>query len=482
MSMLNSRGSRLAVAGLAAAAIATTSYTVSAQADRGASPTLNRAAVGKVDAHGGAMRERGDQTETIRRAIEGGKARNVILIIGDGMGDSEITVARNYLEGAGGFFKGLDALPLTGQMTHYSVNRDTGKPDYDPDSAATGTAWSTGTKSYDNAISVDRFGKPHATLLEQAKKAGLATGDITTSEVQDATPAVQVSHISARKCYGPTETTASCPEAALENGGRGSISEQLLDTRPDVVIAGGSKTFSQTATAGQWKGKTLEQQAKERGFNYVTDKAALTKVKAADQKQPLLALMAPGNFPVRFAPQVAVAGGADQPANTCKPNPDFASVPQLRDMTTQAIDLLHRNKAGSKKGFFLQVESASIDKKDHDADACGQIGETGQLDEAVSAALDFAKRDGHTLVLVTADHAHSSQIVDGNAPGLTTKLTTKDGSDMIVSYGTPPAGGSQQHTGSQVRVAGYGPQAANLVGLIDQTDLNQIIRRALSLR
>ena len=74
MSMLNSRGSRLAVAGLAAAAIATTSYTVSAQADRGASPTLNRAAVGKVDAHGGAMRERGDQTETIRRAIEGGKA------------------------------------------------------------------------------------------------------------------------------------------------------------------------------------------------------------------------------------------------------------------------------------------------------------------------------------------------------------------------------------------------------------------------
>ena len=105
-------------------------------------------------------------------------------------------------------------------------------------------------------------------------------------------------------------------------------------------------------------------------------------------------------------------------------------------MTGKAIDLLSKNSAGKKKGFFLQVESASIDKKDHAADACGQIGETQQMDEAVSKALDFARKDGNTLVIVTADHAHTSQIVDGNTPGLTAKLTTKDGSDMIVAYGT----------------------------------------------
>ena len=115
------------------------------------------------------------------------------------MGDSEITVARNYLEGAGGAFKGIDALPLTGQMTHYSVYKDTGKPDYAPDSAATGTAWATGVKTYDNAVCVDRTGKPFATLIELAKKAGLATGNVTTSEIQDATPAVEVSHISAAR-------------------------------------------------------------------------------------------------------------------------------------------------------------------------------------------------------------------------------------------------------------------------------------------
>ena len=81
-------------------------------------------------------------------------------------------------------------------------------------------------------------------------------------------------------------------------------------------------------------------------------------------------------------------------------------------------------------------------------------------------------------MIVTADHAHTSQIVDGNTPGLTAKLATKEGSDMIVAYGTAAAGGSQQHTGTQLRVAGYGPGAANLVGLIDQTDLHFIIRQA----
>lgn len=438
-------------------------------------PILDRSAKGQVDQLGGAARLRGDQSQVIKDSIKSSRARNVILVIGDGMGDSEITVARNYLEGAGGAFKGIDALPLTGQMTHYSVYKDTGKPDYTPDSAATGTAWATGVKTYDNAISVDRTGKAYATLLEQAKKSGMATGDITTSEIQDATPAVEVSHISARSCYGPVATTKTCPEAAKENGGRGSISEQLLDTRPDVTLGGGSTTFAEKATAGKYAGKTLEEQAKIRGYRYLTDKDDLAYVRTADQDQPLLGLFSPGNMPVRFAPLLATTGGANGPAQACQPEPTSSQVPPLRTMTSKAIQLLSANKAGKKNGFFLQVESASIDKKDHAADACGQIGETQQLDEAVQEALKFAKKDGNTLVIVTADHAHTSQIVDGNTPGLTAKLATLEGSEMTVAYGTSAAGGSQQHTGTQVRVAGYGPGAANLVGLIDQTDLHFLI-------
>ena len=467
--------SKKIVVGLAAAALALSGAVTSTVGAAGQLPLLNRSAKGQVDQFGGAARLRGDQSQLIKDSIKSSKARNVILIIGDGMGDSEITVARNYLQGAGGAFPGIDALPLTGNMTHYSVNRATGKPDYDPDSAATGTAWATGTKTYDNAISVDRTGKAYPTLLEQAKRSGLATGDITTSEIQDATPAVEVSHISLRSCYGPVATTKTCPEAAKENGGRGSITEQLLDTRPDVTLGGGSATFKELATAGKYAGQTLEQQAKARGYRYVTAKDDLGYVRRADQDEPLLGLFAPGNLPVRFAPLVATAGGAEGPAQTCQPEPTFTQVPELKTMTSKAIDLLSANKAGKRKGFFLQVESASIDKKDHAADACGQIGETQQLDEAVQEALKFAKKDGHTLVIVTADHAHTSQIVDGNTPGLTAKLATREGSEMTVAYGTSPAGGSQQHTGTQVRVAGYGPGAGNLVGLIDQTDLHFII-------
>ncbi len=107
----------------------------------------NRAAQGDITTPCGARRLTGDQTEALRASlINKAGEKNIILLIGDGMGDSEITAARNYAEGAGGFFKGIDALPLTGQYTHYSLDKKTGKPDYVTDSAASATAWTTGVK------------------------------------------------------------------------------------------------------------------------------------------------------------------------------------------------------------------------------------------------------------------------------------------------------------------------------------------------
>lgn len=416
--------------------------------------------------NGGATRNASDMTDALRASIVDTPAKNVILLIGDGMGDSEITVARNYAEGAGGRFAGLDALPLTGQYTTYSLTK-AGAPDYVPDSAATGSAWSTGTKTYDNAISVDIAGKPQATLLEIAKANGLKTGNVSTAEIQDATPAVQVSHVTTRSCYGPVKTTATCPTNALENGGAGSISEQLLDVRPDVTLGGGAASFNETATAGPWAGKTLFDQATDRGYSVVRDAAGLAALTAADQSAPVLGLFTDGNFPVRWNGPTATTGGGNLAPVQCTDNPArLASELSLASLTDKAISLLD-----NEDGFFLQVEGASIDKQDHSANACGQIGETVDLDEAVQVALDFAKKDGNTLVVVTADHAHTSQIVDSTPPGLSVALTTTEGSKMLVSYGTSAAGGSQQHTGSQLRIAGYGPGAANVVGLTDQTDL-----------
>ena len=448
--------------------------------DATADAYLKRAAQGDLSAPGGARRLAGDATAAFQAQLTHGPVKNVILFIGDGMGDSEITVARNYAEGAGGSFKGIDALPVTGQYTHYSLDKETGKPDYVTDSAASGTAWATGVKSYNGAIGVDVHGKPHSTLIELAKAAGLATGDVSTAELQDATPAVLLAHVAQRKCYGPEATTEKCPADALEKGGLGSITEQLLNTRPDVTLGGGAKTFGEVAKAGDWKDKTLMDQATERGFVVVKTLDEMNAVGEANGGKPLLGLFAEGNMPVRWkGPKAVHHGNIDQAAVTCEPNAErTASVPTLADMTKKAIDLLK----GNEKGFFLQVEGASIDKQDHAANPCGQIGETVDLDEAVQVGLEFAKANGNTLVIVTADHAHSSQIIpnETKAPGLTQALNTKDGSVMTVSYGNSEED-DQEHTGAQLRVAAFGPRAANFAGLTDQTDMFYTIRDALNL-
>ncbi|BBX03509.1 alkaline phosphatase [Mycolicibacterium moriokaense] len=468
---------------------------------------LDRPTKGELSTNGGAARLDGDQTGAVREAINGSGARNIILLIGDGMGDSEITIARNYEKGAGGFFEGIDALPLTGSYTTYALRKD-GKPDYVTDSAASATGWSTGTKTYNGALGINIKGEAQKTILELAKDQGFATGDVTTSEIQDATPAALFSHISERDCYGPEEMAEDCVDETLEKGGKGSVTEQLLATRPDVTMGGGAETFAQTATGGEYASKTLEVQAKERGFQIVRTAGELASVSKADQDAPLLALFADGNMPVTLAGPPAVRHGYLQPTVKCGDNPEHGSdVPKLAEMTTKAIELLKSSKSGADKGFFLQVESASIDKRDHAADPCGQIGETLAFDEAIKAALDFAKQDGNTLVIVTADHGHTSQIVEplseddlrGIAedvkqpiervrdimyPGLTIKLTTADDAEMTLSYGTSADVGveDETHTGTQVRIAAYGPRAANVVGLTDQTDLFFTMTGALGIK
>lgn len=440
-----------------------------------------RAARGDIVEPGGARRLNGDQTAALKASLSNKTAKNVILLIGDGMGDSEITSARNYAEGAGGYFKGIDALPLTGQYTHYSLDKKTHKPDYVTDSAASATAWSSGVKTYNGALGVDVNGKDQPTLLEIAKAAGKATGNVSTAELQDATPAAQISHVTSRKCYGPEETSEKCATNALENGGRGSITEQLLKARADVTLGGGAKSFNQLAKSGEWQGKSLKDQATALGYQWVENLDALNAVNVANQQKPLLGLFAAGNMPVRWqGPKATYHGNIDKPAVTCENNPTrTADIPTLAAMTEKAIDLLKTNQ----NGFFLQVEGASIDKQDHAANPCGQFGETFDLDEAVQKALEFARADGNTLVIVTADHAHSSQIIaaDAKAPGLTQMLTTKDGAPMTISYGNSEED-SQGHTGTQLRVAAYGPHAANVVGLTDQTDLFYTMRDAMAIK
>ena len=480
--------------------------------------------VAELAKHGGAQ----------RIATIGNKnAKNVILFLGDGMGDSEITVARDYLKGANGHFDGLDAVGQpsalddvqagTGQYTTFSVgngskdsavgkdgdgklvaNPNPGKLTSVTDSSASGSAWATGTKTYNNAVDVDIYGNPQLNLFELAKAAGKATGNVTTAEIQDATPAVLESHSSERACYGPQGKTDGTSNNASkqclinqlkENGGIGSISEQLLDTRADVTIGGGSKYFRQTVQGGEYKGKTVWEQAKEMGFQTVENDPAVMNALRYKDGQPVLALMSDGNMPTKFNPSKATAKDPAKDANpiVCTPNADWLGNQgsSLKDMTKKALDLLNANPNGQKNGFFLQVEGASIDKQDHAGNACGQIGETDDFDQAIAYAMQNVDLT-NTLVIVTADHAHTSQILNAQpAYALSTVLKTADGNNMVVSYGTAQEdsrdtdggynGGDMEHTGTQLRIAASGPGAQRVIGLTDQTDNFYAIAGALGL-
>lgn len=418
-----------------------------------------------------------DHTKAAKAAIKGGKAKNVILLIGDGMGDSEITIARNYQVGADGRLA-MDTLPLSGDYTTYAVQKDNpALPDYVTDSAASGTGWATGHKTYNGAISVLPNEKPVPTILELAKKAGYRTGDVTTAEVQDATPAVLTSHVVSRDCKGPAATTAKCPVNATENGGAGSIAEQQVDVKPDLLLGGGKQYFDETITAGRFKGLTVAQKAQVRGYQVVTDAASLA---AASSKKPILGLFAKNNMDLEWTGPTPTRTGTE-PSRCAVNTARTATQPHLSDMAGKALSVLDKQTKKSKKGFFLQIEGASIDKQDHAANPCGQIGETIEFDKSVKAALAYQKKHPDTLVVVTADHGHTSQIVEAPTLGYTATLTTNEGAPLTISYATADITGSQQHTGTEVRIVAGGPQAANVLGVTNQTDLFFTMGRALGL-
>lgn len=422
-----------------------------------------------------------DRTREVRRAVEGGRARNVLLFIGDGMGDSEITIARNYAVGAAGRLT-MDRLPLTGAYTTYALQEaDPSLPDYVTDSAASGSGWATGHKTSNGRISTTASTDTDLpTILELAQARGFRTGDLSTAELTDATPAVLAAHVAARGCQGPADM-ASCPQDKKSAGGPGSIAEQQVDHHVDVLLGGGRQRFDQTVDGGPDAGRTVTESARRQGYQVVTDTAGL----AAAGATPLLGLFSSGNMSLEWTGELARPYPGSGPQR-CVEGQRPPAQPSLAEMTTKAISLLEARAKGHRHGFFLQVEGASIDKQDHAENPCGQIGETVAFDRAIAVGLAYAKRHPDTLVVVTADHGHTSQIIEpqtatDHSPGAISTLITADGADMVVNYATNLDGRSQSHTGTQVRIAAQGPQAANVVGVTDQTDLFTTMARALGL-
>jgi len=415
--------------------------------------------------------------------------QNVIFFLGDGMGTQEMTAAR-YYQGVHNALN-VDRMPFTGFDTTWSVKPGAGPdylPDYDPDSASTGTMWATGQKTIDERISqgpstaINVPGPNLKTVLELAQKQGMKVGDVSTAEITDATPAVLASHISLRGCQGPADM-AACPLETKAAGGLGSIAEQEVDHKVDVLLGGGRNRFTPTINGGPDSGKTVIESAQAKGYRYVTDAAGLSGV--SNSSKPVLGLFSPSNMSLEWSGPAASLGKGNAPA-PCTENQRPASEPSLAAMTQKSIELLE-----NRRGFFLQVEGASIDKQDHATNACGQIGETVAFDKAIGVALDYQRRHPDTLIVVTADHSHTSQIVGEDASGAgvptgySTNLTTKDGQTLSLTYGTAGYGGpgaapvaappSQQHTGAAVPVWASGPGGLAVLGTNDHTDLFDVL-------
>ena len=457
---------------------------------------------------------------------------NVIYLLGDGMGRTHVSAARERYYGADGKLV-METLPNVGQNRTYSVEANSGQPgesdfvpNYVTDSASAATAWASGVKTYNAALGVDAKGNVKPTVMELAKKAGYRTGNVSTAEITDATPAGQMSHVLLRGCQGPNYSAAACQYPTVTGGTElptsdvrvTPVADQIARNGvADVIMGGGLSRFDATD----------EQSLKAQGYTVLGSPAAqrvateqdLNRLKASKKGNKVFALYNKGNLTIERSKRLNPASAE-------------AKEPNLAEMTRKSIELLDTNKG--KKGFYLQVEGALIDKRSHANDAAQTLGEIKAFDDAVKVALDFAKRDGNTLVIVTADHecagfniiekgtftnaeaanppvnvdagnpannsnpsrpagntkdsSRSTGIVNGqgaNDPHNFAPATFRTADDPRgVKDGTPEASLwltylSGNHTGADVPIYAYGWGSEQLQGTVENTDLFRIVTRAL---
>lgn len=426
------------------------------------------------------------------------EAPSVILIIGDGMDDQQITIARNYLAGMNGRLT-LDDMPYRGMVQVQTVQEDDPSvPDYVGDSASGATSIATGAPTSEGRIATAaNTNAKLETIMELAMDAGMRTGIVTTSRVTDASPSSFIAHMSNRYCEAPSgmvrvdeiipQDSTECSSEFIANGGLGSIVEQIANSNIDVYLGGGAGRFTDNVEGSDTT--TIRDSAVANGFTIIERAADLT-AEAGPGK--LLGLFANGHLPERMRGEVAkfierVDGVPVWPEPfSCEANPDFGDTPSLADMTSVALSRLDNDA-----GFMLMIESASIDKAAHYWRACGHIGEMEQLEEALAVSLDYAASHPETLVLVTSDHGQSAQMVPHKtslavqnfAPtGRFARLQTPEGGLMGVSYATNDSPHWEDHSGVVVPLYASGPGIDRLPQYLHQSDIFRIAASHLGLR
>ncbi|WP_348272189.1 alkaline phosphatase [Bacillus sp. 103mf] len=276
------------------------------------------------------------------------KVKNVIFLIPDGFSAG---YASSYY-----WYKGsglvMDQI-LVGMIRTHPANQQV------TDSAAAGTAMATGVKTNNDMVSVSPQGEKLKTILEASKEAGKSTGLVATASITDATPATFASHVVSR---------------AKEV----DIATQIVDNNVDILLGGGKQFFLPVTEGGKQPTRNLIAEAQKKGYQLIDTHEQLVKAKT---KGKILGLFA----------NEAMSPELDR---------ENTNQPSLEDMTTLALNTLKKDE----NGFFLMVEGSQIDDAGHEHDAAKAMKEVEAFEKAVKVSLDYAKKDGETLVVIAGDH------------------------------------------------------------------------------
>ncbi|MFO7828913.1 MAG: alkaline phosphatase [Bacteroidales bacterium] len=337
-----------------------------------------------------------------KEKISDRKAKNIILLIGDGMSVTHLYAAMTVSETP----LNMESFKYTGLQKTYSAS------DYITDSGASGTAIATGKKTKNGHIGCDSLGNHFKSILKYAEDANLATGLVSTSSILHATPAAFIANNTNRNKY---------QEIALD----------FLKTDIDIFIGGGKDDFKD----------------RKDGLNLI-DSLKSKQYQVIDHYKDIN-LVDYDKFAVLTAN---------------RHNPEFSKGRDnmLPEATEKAIEVLSKNE----KGFFMMVEGSQIDWGGHDNDIDYILAEMFDFDRAVGKALEFAKEDGETLVIVTSDH---------ETGGLTLTGGSIKNKTIEVNFST------DHHTADMVPVFAFGPGAENFIGIYENTDIFHKMMQSLGL-
>lgn len=358
----------------------------------------------------------------------GHKAKNIIFMVADGIGLSNVTAARIYKNGPNGDPLYFETLPNIGyQKTHSNNSTIT-------DSAAAASAWACGEKFNSGEICYhSEDGTYNSTILELSKHKGKATGLVATSTITHATPAAWGAHVHSRSC----ET---------------EIARQYIEeTEVDVLLGGGMMKFNPSIPDGCGTYGDFIMEAEAKGYTVVYTESEMEAAVAGGTTKLL------GLF---------TDDGGLTPEKDRYPN---IKEPRLPKMTSAALDILEKNK----RGFFLMVEGSQVDWANHANDLEYQITEMLAFDEAVKVVLDWInahpERKRQTLFIVTSDHETGGFAVTGP------KTRLAEAGEFVEDCWS-----TFTHTAEDTLIWSQGPGSSKLGKSLDNTDLYWVMKEALN--